>query len=221
MQLLICGAGGFGKELVEMIQTSCSRSQYKDIFLLDSRPELVGQNVIGVPVIGDDSKLKEFDPEITEVCIAIAKPVQRQKLVRFIKDAGFRFASIVDDAALIRPSATLGEGVIIFSHVVVACDARIGDHVVINTNALIGHDTIIGDYSVISPHAVILGDICVGEGIEIGSGAIIHPGITIGEWSKIGMGSIIYKSVTPNVVISGKPSKIVTRKAHDWYKKQV
>ena len=53
--------------------------------------------------------MKEFDPEITEVCIAIARPVQRQKLVRFLKDAGFRFASIVD-AALIRPSATLGEG---------------------------------------------------------------------------------------------------------------
>ena len=217
MQLLIFGMGGLGKELVEIIQSSCSRSHYEEIFILDSRPELTGQTVFGVPIIGDNSKLEQFDPAQTEACIAIANPKRRRELVQLIKGFGFRFASIVDDSALVRPSATVGEGVVIFSHVVIACDAKIGNHVIINSSTIVGHDTIVADYSTISPNTVICGNVYVNQGVEIGSGAMIHPNITIGEWAKVGMGSIIYKSVPPNVLLAAKPARIVSRKAHDWY----
>lgn len=145
--LFIVGAGGLGKEVVDIVQSSPLAAQYALAFIDDTVAP--GTIVHGVEVVGSRAFLRAVDPEQSAVCVAIGSPAVRRDLIGEIESWGLSLPAIVDASALIRPSVVLGPGVIVGARAFVSSQSVIGAHVVINPGVLVGHDVVIGPYAVI------------------------------------------------------------------------
>lgn len=112
-------------------------------------------------------------------------------------------------SVLVSPTATVGDGSMIFHGSCVQAGASIGRHVIINTSASIDHDCEIGDFVHIAPKVGLSGGVVVGEGTEIGVGASVLPNTRIGKWSKVGGGATVISDIPDNAVAVGTPARVI------------
>lgn len=203
--LLIVGAGGLGREVLDIVHES-HRAQYRDVSFIDDAVE-PQTFVHGVRVIGHRAILSSIRPETVDVCVAIGNPASRQALILDIERYGHSFATIIDPSALVRPCATVHKGAIVGPHAVISCNATIGAHAVVNIQAVVGHDVSIGSYTVIGAGALLSGGASIGDGVLIGAGASILLGTTVGNWSKVAMGAAVFTNVADRTTVLGNPAR--------------
>src|SRR5207253_11292746 len=108
--LLIIGAGGLGKEVVDILQSSPQGAEYDLAFVDDVIPP--NTIVHGVRVLGNSSILCEVSPESTDICVAVGRPAIRRTLIEIIEGYGLPCATVIDPPALIRLLVVLGTGAI-------------------------------------------------------------------------------------------------------------
>lgn len=203
--LIIVGAGGLGREVVDIVQTLPKGGWREVAFVDDAVP--AGKTVHGVRVLGDRTLLSGMSPDEVEVCIAVGDPVVRKTLVADIASRGLSFATLIDSTALVRPTVSLGCGVIIGACTFLSCDASIGDHAVVNPGALIGHDVVIGSYAVIGGGAALSGGSRVGEGSLIGASAALLHNTVVGDWCTVAMGARVFAAVMDGQTVLGNPAR--------------
>jgi sugar O-acyltransferase (sialic acid O-acetyltransferase NeuD family) len=203
--LLIIGAGGLGKEVVDIVQSSPQGAEYDLAFVDDVIPP--NTIVHGVRVLGNCSILCEVSPESTDICVAVGSPAIRRRLIEKIEGYGLSFATVIDPSALIRPSAVLGTGVIISARACLSCNTVVGSHAVINPGALVGHDVAIGRYAVVGGGALLSGGARIGEGVMVGAGASVLYNTAVGDWATVGMGAAVYASVENGMTVIGNPAR--------------
>ena len=205
--LLIIGAGGLGKEVVDILQSSPQGAEYDLAFVDDVIPP--NTIVHGVRVLGNSSILCEVSPESTDICVAVGSPAIRRTLIEKIEGHGLSFATVIDPSALIRSSAVLGTGVIISARVFVSCNTVVGSHAVINPCALVGHDVVIGRYAIVGGGASLSGGSRIGEGGTIGAGASVLYNTVVGDWATVGMGAVVYAFVENGITVIGNPARVL------------
>jgi sugar O-acyltransferase (sialic acid O-acetyltransferase NeuD family) len=211
--LLIFGAGGFGKEILDILNSSVSYSAAQISFIDDSfTPDIL---VNDISVIGGIDTVK--NNLNSQLIIALGSPTSRRKLALKLKEIGSSFFTAIDASANVRPNVTIGEGSIVCANVAISTNSQIGTQNIINIGAIVGHDVITGNYSVFSPGSIVLGGVTIGEGVEVGAGAIVHPGVKIGNWCKIAMGAVLYKDVPDYAIVSGNPARVMIVQPEDWY----
>ena len=203
--LLIIGAGGLGKEVVDIVQSSSQGGEYDLAFVDDVIPP--NTIVHGVRVLGNCSILREVAPESTDICVAVGNPANRRRLTEEIEGYGLSFATVIDPSALIRSSSVLGTGVIIGARAFLSCNTVIGSHAVINPCALVGHDVVIGPYAVVGGGALLSGGVRIGEGTVVGAGASILYNTAVGDWATVGMGAADFASVENEITVLGNPAR--------------
>ncbi len=96
-------------------------------------------------------------------------------VLKYCETQQLRHPSGIHPAAVIDPSATLGENVAIGACAVIDADVHLGDGVVIYAGVYVGHASRIGAGSIIYPNVTIR------EETEIGAGCIVHAGAAIGS----------------------------------------
>jgi UDP-3-O-[3-hydroxymyristoyl] glucosamine N-acyltransferase len=79
----------------------------------------------------------------------------------------------VHPAAIVPPTAEVGEGCSIGAFAVVGERARLGRGVILHPHAVVGTDAEVGDGSEIFPHAVLYARTVVGRRVRIHAGAVI------------------------------------------------
>jgi len=89
-------------------------------------------------------------------------------------------------------------------------------HIYLGDNVRISHNVMLltgeHDYTKKSFPVVKEGkDIIIGDNVWICAGAIVIGGVTIGDNSVIAAGSIVTKDVPANVMVGGKPAKIIKK----------
>jgi acetyltransferase EpsM len=211
-KLFIIGAGGLGKEVVDIVRESYQH-QYHSVSFIDDviKPQTVYS---GVPIIGDRSILESIEPGSVEFCVAVGNPVHRYELINSLKNYGHSYATIIDRSALVRASAKVYEGVIIGPRAVISSHASIGPHAVINIAAVVGHDVSIGAYTVIGAGTLLSGGVCVEDGVLVGAGASILLGTRVGSWSKVAMGAAVFTQVDDRTTVMGNPARALPMKGH-------
>jgi sugar O-acyltransferase (sialic acid O-acetyltransferase NeuD family) len=212
-KILIFGAGGFGKEILDILLATPIYSECEVLFLDDSVP--INTPIDNTIVLGDSSCLAKIRD--ASLSIAIGNPRIRRILTQRVIETNLPFATIIDHTAQLRRNAQVGTGSIICANTILSVNAHIGEHNVVNIGATISHDVTTGPYTVISPGAIILGEVTIGEGVEIGAGAIIHPQVKIGNWCKIAMGAVVYKDVPDNAIVSGNPARAMVIQPENWH----
>lgn len=137
-------------------------------------------------------------------------PGLRKARLLWARELGFRsIVTILDPAAAIAASASVGEGVFVNAGAVIAAQVELGDHVFVNRLAGVGHHAVLEDFVSVGPGASICSRVRIGRGSMIGAGASIAPDITIGANTMISVGAVVHKDVPSNVMVAGNPARVV------------
>lgn len=196
-RLIIIGAGGHGKVIADI----ALRNGHKNICFVDDHA--TGQ-VMGLPVIGTTSQIRDFDDGNTEFVIGIGNNTVRKKIA---ENYHIPWATLIHPSAQIATGVSIGNGTVVMANAVVNACAVIGRHCIINTGAIVEHDNKIGDFAHLSPGVKLSGTVTVGKNSWIGTGASVTNNIEISENVVIGVGTVVVKDIPEQGTYAGVPAR--------------
>jgi sugar O-acyltransferase (sialic acid O-acetyltransferase NeuD family) len=204
--LIVYGAGGLGREVMQMARLALNPDEYRLAGYADDGVA-AGTILNGYPVLGGgeyvDSRRENF-----ALVFGIADPVTKERLyLRYSKMPNVNFPNIIHPGASIHESASLGRGVVAAYGAFVSIDAELGDFVFLNNGVSIGHDARLGNFSSMMPLASISGWVKIGERCMIGTQCAIKQRVSIGDGATIGMGSVVTRDVPDGAVVLGNPAR--------------
>lgn len=213
MKILIAGAGGFAKELAQIVE-DCN---YECVGFLAPPETEAPEALMGYPVLRGG-----LVPESWNVLLGMGHSWSRSRAA-----ANFPKEQIL---GISHPTSTVGrtsnphrirlnsDGIILCIGVTITENAHIGYGAMLNMHSIVSHDASVGAWSILSPGAMLMGGASVGEGCEIGTGAKILPGIKVGNWATIGAGAIVTEDVPDNATAVGIPARVINIKQEEWHK---
>lgn len=209
MPLLLIGAGGFARETIELVHAiNREAPTWELVGLLDDDPELRGQELLGVPVLGPCENVRVYPDASLAACVASPRdPLRRLRLVARLGLPLERYATLVHPRATIAASATLGPGTIVHANVVLTADVRLGWHVAVMPAVVLTHDDVVEDGATFGAGARIAGGVKIEAGAYIGAGALLREHLSIGAGAVVGMGAVVTKPVPPREVWYGSPAQ--------------
>ncbi len=209
--LVIAGAGGFGRETLDVLRASDPNGSTWDFmgFVSDIPPDLTLFERIGASWLGTIDSFLDSPREIHFV-IAVGDPVARRLIAKKFEQSGSRPATLIHPRATLGADVYIGEGSIICSNVSITTNVRIGNHVHINPNSTIGHDVRIADFVSINPLVAISGNVSIETGSQLGTHSAVLQGLRVGAGSFVGAGAVVIKDVETGKTVVGIPARPLT-----------
>lgn len=165
-KLLLVGAGGFGRMVMEQAML-----HYDGAFVDDGLP--AGAEICGVPVVGKVADLPELRKAYDLLVVCIGNNQFRAQVYEKTKTFGFAFPNIVAPSAYISPFAELGSGCVLMQNSCIQNGASVGNGVLLHAGIEVHCDARVGDYASIYTHSVIRTGASVGNYARIGSNVTI------------------------------------------------
>ncbi|MDR2089556.1 MAG: acetyltransferase [Clostridiales Family XIII bacterium] len=210
--LYIIGAGGFGREVADIVRAINAQSPaYRIAGFIDDDETLWGGVKNDIPVPGGREYLKDLAASGASgvyAVIAIADAKIKEKIAAYLQDVVI-WENIVHPAAVVSAYCEMGRGNIVQAHAFVSANVRVGNHCMINTHSGLGHDAALADYASVMGHCDITGNAHVGKGAYLATSAAVIPNVRIGEYAYICAGSVVFKDVKANAVMIGNPARQV------------
>jgi sugar O-acyltransferase (sialic acid O-acetyltransferase NeuD family) len=205
----IYGAGGFGRELAWLAQ---STANHNVVCFIDDDPNVNGAILNGLDVLSCINAKQKYPG--AKIVSGIGTPRARVMTMQKAQDAGFMFATIIHPRVEISKWVEIGEGTVICAGNILTTNIVVGKHVQINLDCTIGHDVIIDDYATLSPGVHVSGCVHIGKQVYIGTGAVIvngtkeHP-VKIGDDAVIGAGACVTANIPPGQTWAGVPARSI------------
>ncbi len=205
--IVIVGAGGFGRELAWLIE--CINKQQKKYvikgFIDDFQP--IGSVIYSnYKVIDTIDSLISYRKKI-KVVIAFGSTQKRLDIYNKIHtNHNISFPNIIAPEVSVNEDA-LGIGNIICKGNILTVDYKIGNFNLINLSCTIGHDVVLQNFITINPGSNISGNVLIKNNVEIGTGSKIIQGIEINENAIIGAGSVVVRNIPSHTLSVGVPAK--------------
>ncbi|OLQ76074.1 shikimate dehydrogenase [Photobacterium proteolyticum] len=200
-QLIIIGAGGFAKSVVDSINFTTEEI----VGFIDSYKQ--GEH-LGIPILG--ASLNEIDDKDKYVYfISIGDPKARLFWYNELEKRNLQQINIIDPTAIVSRTVELGTGIYIGKMCIVNSGTVIHDGAVLNTRTLIEHGNQIGFCANISTNVVLNGDVQVGKCTFVGSCTVVNGQLNIGNESIVGSGSVVIRDIPNNVVVAGSPTRLI------------
>lgn len=200
--IIIAGAGGFAKQLVETLgllfpnsSISCFDDYNKDHNLFLERFTV-------------HHTLKDLNPNQYHFVLGTGNPELRRKFYDLFITSGFSPLAVIDPSCRISNIRThLKEASIVLANGILEPDVSVGLGALINLNCTLTHDVVIGNFTEISPGCLILGGAIIGNNCFVGAGSIVLPNIIIEDDCIIGAGSVVTKNMSKGTKAYGVPAK--------------
>ena len=204
--LVIIGAGGFGREMFSAAREALGFGErFRIKGFLDANPAAL-DGFSGYPAILGSPEAYAIDAEDVFVT-ALGSIESRRRCVGLIESRGGVFVPVIHRSASLGPNVAVGDGAFIAHNVVLTADIKVGRHACVFHGTVIGHDTVLDDYSHVYSLVSIGGGVRIGEGASVFPGAKVVPRIAIGEGAIVGIGSTVVRDVAPRITVFGSPAK--------------
>lgn len=207
--LIIIGAGGYGREVSEFAKKARG---YGEEFVvkgfIDDTEEPLGR-FSGYPsVVG---RIMDYVPQPSDVFVcAIGDVMGRKKCTEMIEARGGQFISLISMNTACRHGASIGRGCVIQGGCCLSCDCIIDDHVHMQGMDIIGHDARIGKWSFLHTGVHLGGGALVGEGVHLYPYAIVHPRKKVGDYATVGAGAFVIRNIPAHRTVYGNPAKLLS-----------
>ena len=207
--LILIGAGGFARETIELVRAiNREAPTWELVGLLDDNPELGGQELLGVPVLGLCSAVAEYPEAAFAACVASPQdPLRRLRLIARLGLPLERYATLVHPRATIAGSATLGPGSIVQANCVLTADIHIGWHVAMMPAVVLTHDDTVEDGVTFAAGVRVASGVTIEAGAYIGAGALLREHVSVGAGALVGMGSVVTKPIPAGETWYGSPAR--------------
>ncbi len=202
-ELILVGGGGHCRACIDVIE---QEGKWRIAGIVD-RPESLGANVLGYPVLGSDADLPVLAETFRHFFITLGQiksPAKRRELFALLKGLGAELPAIISPQAYVSRHAAIGEGTIVMHRALVNAGAAVGRNCILNTRALVEHDSAVGDHCHISTGAILNGGVQVAEGTFVGSRAVTRQEIRIGAGCIVGAGAVVLKDLAAGTVFTGR-----------------
>jgi UDP-perosamine 4-acetyltransferase len=207
MDVVLIGAGGHGRVVLDILRTA---GVHKPIGFLDADPQLTGQTIGGIPILGQINLLPKLKSQkVKGAIIAIGDNLPRRRYFRKILDQGFELVNAVHPGSHVSDTAKLGRNVVIAAGAVVSTDAQIADGVIVNTSAVIDHECEIGQAVHVCPSATLAGRVRVGDEAFLGLGCNVIQCLKIGSRTIVGAGAVVIADVADGATVVGVPARVI------------
>lgn len=202
--IIIVGAGGFGREAVDIINAiNKVEMTWRIKGFIDDNLHALDNIRCKYSIIGT---ISEWTPSEDETFVmGVASPTTKEKIATKLLERGAKFTTLIHPGAQISEEAIIGSGSVIGGRSSIGDCAEIGKFVNV-AGSMVGQDSVIGDFSTTTGFANIV-SARLGRGVMVGSHAVILNRIKVGDYAVVGVGSIVVKNVKAGLKVFGYPAK--------------
>ncbi|GAB4286863.1 MAG TPA: hypothetical protein DIU37_06105 [Opitutae bacterium] len=204
--LIIVGAGGFGREVYAWAK-QCSEYgvEWSIKGFLDDRKDALDPYDYPVGIVGGIEGYKPAPNDVFVCALGLIAP--KKSVCTSLLERGATFITLIHPTAVIGDHVQIGEGSVICPYVILTCDIHLGKFVTVNCHTSIGHDVEVGDWCTLSCHCDVTGFCKVGEGVYFGSHVSLIPNRKIGPYATLGAGSVVINTIKEQSSVFGVPAK--------------
>lgn len=208
-RILIVGAGGFGREVVNWARDAWPGHESLIGGFLSADAGVLNGHDCGLRILSDP---EGYEPQPGDaLLLAIGIPETRRRVAEALLARGAEFLTLVHPTAIVSPTAEIGTGSIVCPGAIVSDAATLGRCVLVNYHASLAHDSSADDYAVLSPYATLAGSAAIGEDVFLGLHASVGPGVTVGSRSKVTANSCALHDVPSDSLVQGVPGRVHPR----------
>ena len=209
MNLIIVGAGGFGREVRALLPGFLPDTEFTLKGFLGEDSGVAGNEPIDDQIL---SAPESYQPHQDDrFILAIGNMAARRNVVETLKSKGAQFLTLVHPLAMVAATAQLAEGVIVYPFACVSNHAQLDFCVKLNFYASVGHDTRLGQFCLLAPYATVNGFGTLADDVYLSTHATVAPQVTIGAKSVVSANSAVMKSVDENSFVFGVPGRVTRR----------
>lgn len=209
MILGIYGAGGLGREVLELARIINSREKnWDDFIFIDD--EKVESEVNGVKLYSYKEAVRKFKSNL-EVSMGIGEVAAREKLFSKLRCDGLLLATLIHPDVYIPDTTIIGRGVTIQYGCFISCDVRVEDYVYIQPQVNVGHNDVLKEGCMLSGMVNLGGHVSIGKYAYAGLSSAFKEGVSVGDYAIIGMYSAVYKDIPEEMIAMGNPARVVKR----------
>lgn len=207
--LVVIGAGGFGREVldvVDAINSSASTPIWEVIGVADDAPSpenLARLERRGVAFLG---AIETLAPGVA-FSVGIGAPAVRRRIAEALETRGLQPATLIHPTVTQGFDVEIGAGSVLCAGARLTTNVRLGRHVHLNPNVTVGHDTAIGNYVSLNPQSAISGDCLIEDEVLVGVGAVVLNQLSIGAGATVGGSACVVKALAAGVTAKGVPAR--------------
>lgn len=213
--IIVIGAGGLGREVLDIIEAINERAEsghdrLNVLGVVDDNPadenlqRLESRNYRFLGNLNDC--FNEFSQSEVEFCIGIGTPAVRRAVREAVRKNGFSLATLIHPSAIVGSQVNLYDGVIVSGGAILTTNVTVKGNALLNLLVTVGHDSIIGSDCVINPTSNISGDVVIGDSVLVGTGAQVLQGLVVGDGATVGASACVTKDVAAGTTVVGIPA---------------
>lgn len=208
-KVVVWGAAGHAKVAADILR----RMEYDVVGFIDEvEPGRQGELFFSSTVLGGADVVESLLARgVRRAFVGFGNNLRRLLVGERLASCGFELVQAIHPTAVLGSEVALGAGSMLAAGAIINPSTSIGNHVIVNTRASVDHDCVVEDGAHVGPGVTLGGHVHVGRAAWIGIGATILDHKCIGAGAIVGGGAVVVDDIPEDVVVVGVPAKILKR----------